>query len=113
MRVLLDNNINPRLRAHLDGHECVHCSELGWSDLKNGELLRHCEEAEFDALLTVDSNMRHQQRLEGRRIALVVIAGYRTTLPHILSVIDQLRETILEIEPGEVRVIDIPRPPLT
>jgi len=44
--------------------------ELAWDRLSNGKLLRQAERAGFEVLLTADKNMRHQQNLTGRRIAL-------------------------------------------
>ena len=45
--------------------------------MKNGELLRAAEETGFDALLTTDQNIRYQQNLVGRKIAIVVLAKAR------------------------------------
>jgi hypothetical protein len=47
--------------------------ERGWDTLGNGDLLAAAEQAGFDVVLTADKNMRHQQNLEGRRIALPVL----------------------------------------
>lgn len=46
---------------------------MGWATLTNGHLLALAESHGFDALMTGDRNMRHQQNLAGRRIALVVL----------------------------------------
>ena len=48
--------------------------ERGWDTLGNGDLLTAAERAGFDVVLTADKNMRHQQNLEGRRIALVILS---------------------------------------
>ena len=48
--------------------------ERGWDTPTNGALLRHAEEACFDVVVTADKNMRYQQNLKGRRIALVVLS---------------------------------------
>ena len=73
MRVLLDNNVNVRFGRLLPGHEVVHVLELGWDRLQNGDLIAAAEAAGFDALVTVDKNMRYQQNVTGRRIAVVVL----------------------------------------
>ncbi len=48
--------------------------DRGGDTLSNGELLREAERAGFDVVVTADKNMRYQQNLEGRRIALVVLS---------------------------------------
>jgi len=52
----------------------------GWHKLSNGELLKAAEEAGFDVLLTTDKNIRYQQNLKGRRLAIVVL-GIRNDPP--------------------------------
>jgi hypothetical protein len=42
--------------------------------LRNGELLDSAEAAGFDFLVTTDKNMRYQQNLTGRKIAIVVLS---------------------------------------
>ena len=44
---------------------------MGWTELKNGELLDAAEAAGFEVLITSDKNLRHQQNLSSRRIAIV------------------------------------------
>jgi hypothetical protein len=51
--------------------------DMGWDTLSNGELLKAAEEAEFEILLTTDKNIRYQQNLTGRKIALVVLSNPR------------------------------------
>jgi hypothetical protein len=48
--------------------------ELDWATLKNGELLRLAEENGFEVLVTTDTNLRYQQNLAERRIAVVVLS---------------------------------------
>jgi hypothetical protein len=59
------------IRPHLAGHEVRTAAEEGWDTLKNGELLTAAEQAGFDALLTTDKNIRYQQNLSQRKIAIV------------------------------------------
>ncbi len=48
---------------------------MGWDRLTNGNLLKAAEEAAFDLLLTTDQNIRYQQNMTDRKIALVVLSG--------------------------------------
>ncbi|HEV3271015.1 MAG TPA: DUF5615 family PIN-like protein [Candidatus Methylacidiphilales bacterium] len=73
MRVLLDENLNWRLKRDLPGHDVESVPLLGWAGIQNGALLRKATENGFDVLLTMDSNMVHQQDLSIYAIAIVVL----------------------------------------
>src|SRR5207302_9749561 len=75
MRILFDQGTPVQIRRSLEAHTVKTSREQGWSTLANGELLRVAEEAGFDVLLTTDKNIRFQQNLEGRRIAVVVLGN--------------------------------------
>jgi len=72
MRILFDQGTPEPLRHHLLDHEVATVFELGWSDLTNGELLTRAEQL-YDLLLTTDQQMRYQQNLTGRRLAIAVL----------------------------------------
>ena len=61
------------LRAFMGQHEVLTAPQRGWGTLKNGELLTAAEDAGFDVLLTTDKNLRYQQNLSGRKIAIVIL----------------------------------------
>lgn len=85
MRVLFDNS-TPRGRAKaLAGHTVIEAREQGWDRLRNGELLDAAEKAGFEVFVTPDQNIRYQQNLEGRKIAIVALRVGRWTLvkPHV------------------------------
>ena len=73
MRVLFDQGTPAPLRLFLTGHEVATAHEMGWSDLKNGELLSAAE-ANLDVLITTDQNLRYQQNLSGRKLAIFVLS---------------------------------------
>jgi hypothetical protein len=54
------------------GYDCFTVPEVGWAGRKNGELLALAEK-QFDVLITVDKNIRHQQNLTSRNLAVLVI----------------------------------------
>jgi hypothetical protein len=70
MLILFDNGTPAPLRHALKGHAVVEAIERGWERLSNGELIAAAEAAGFDVLLTTDKNIRYQQNLEGRKLAL-------------------------------------------
>lgn len=73
MKILFDQGTPVPLRKFLPGHHVETAYERGWSHLANGELLKTAEEAGFDTILTTDKNLRYQQNLAGRRIAILVL----------------------------------------
>ena len=75
MRVVLDNNLDPRFRLLLVGHEVLRCRYLGWADLRNGDLVSAAEQAGYDALITGDKNMRYQQNLGGRKTSILTLGS--------------------------------------
>ena len=73
-RILLDTNVPTGLRAVLSDHEVVSAPKMGWGALENGELLAVAEADGFDMLITGDKNIAYQQRITGRRIAIIVLS---------------------------------------
>jgi hypothetical protein len=80
MRVLFDNGTPRGVAAALSGHIVEEARARGWDTLKNGELLDAAEVAGFDVFVTTDRNIRHQQNLTGRQIAVVVLSKARWKL---------------------------------
>jgi hypothetical protein len=74
MLILFDHSTPAPLASYLTGHIVTKAKDRGWDRLSNGDLLAEAERAGFDVLLTADNNMRYQQNLTGRRIALVVLS---------------------------------------
>jgi len=72
VRILLYENLDWRLRRDLPGHAVESVPLIGWAGLKNGVLLAEAEKA-FGVLMTIDSNMMHQQNLTRFRIAIVTL----------------------------------------
>ena len=72
MRVLFDQGTPAPLRHALAPHEVSTAFELGWSNLENGDLLREAE-GRFEVFVTTDQNLRHQQNLGGRQLAILVL----------------------------------------
>jgi hypothetical protein len=72
--LLLFDQVTPLpLRNYLTDHTVVSAYEKGWHQYENGKLLRAAESEGFDALITTDQNLRHQQDLSGRKISVVVL----------------------------------------
>jgi hypothetical protein len=95
VRVLFDQGTPVPLRRFLSGHKVVTAFEAGWSEISNGELLAKAEQ-QFDVLITTDRQLRYQQNLTGRTIAILVLpsASWIKLQPHgatIASAVDASR----------------------
>ena len=73
MLILFDHVTPKGIARALVGHTVTKAKDRGWDALSNGDLLAAAEAAGFDVFVTADKNMRYQQNLAGRRIALVVL----------------------------------------
>jgi hypothetical protein len=88
------------LRRSLAGHIVSTAFEMGWSEMANGDLL-NAAEAAFDALITTDQNLRHQQKLGGRRLGILVLPT--TSWPIIRNHVAEVVAALDELPAGVLR----------
>jgi len=74
MLILFDHVTPQGVARFLPGHTVIRAKDRGWDTLSNGDLLREAERAGFDVVITADKNMRYQQNIVGRKMALVVLS---------------------------------------
>ncbi len=99
MKILFDVNMPHPLRRELPGHQVVTAQFQGWADLENGDLVAAAEKVGFNVLLTADKNLRYQQNLSGRKVAILVLPTNKLKiLQHIVPVI---RAKVDAMKPGE------------
>lgn len=72
---------------------------------KNGALLRLAEGAGFDAFLTADQSLRYQQNLSRSRLRIIVFEALSNRLEHIGPLLPQALAALLQMSPGELRII--------
>ncbi len=106
MRVIFDQATPVPIRPYLEGHTVRTAAQQGWDRLRNGELLAAAEQAGFDILLTTDKNIRYQQNLAGRKIAIVVLG--RQQWSQLRSHIPRIVEALNAAMPGSYAEVDIP-----
>src|ERR1700685_659542 len=94
MRIIFDQATPLPICQYLLGHEVRTAAQQGWDKLRNGDLLNAAEEAGFDLLLTTDKNMRYQQNLADRKIAIVVLGQQQwpALREHVQRVVDAVDE---------------------
>ena len=107
MRILFDNGTPNPIARNLAGHEVAFARQIGWHELKNGELLRQAEQAGVELLLTSDKNIRYQQNLSARRIAIVVLGNQQW--PNLKLHLDRIVEAVNAAIPGSYAEVEIPR----
>jgi len=96
VKILLDECLPRYLKQALTGHEIITVQEMGWSGRKNGELIELAE-TRFDVFLTSDQNLRYQQNLAARTIAIIELPT------NTLSVVKKLTPEILNALPTMAR----------
>lgn len=106
MRILFDQGTPVQIGESLSAHSVRTAREQGWSTLANGELLRVAEEAGFDLFLTTDKNLRYQQNLSKRKIAIVVLGN--GLWPFVRPKLTQVAATVEAAQPGSYTEVDIP-----
>ncbi|HMO82415.1 MAG TPA: DUF5615 family PIN-like protein [Pyrinomonadaceae bacterium] len=109
MKILLDHNLDRRLKSRLTAYECQTTYEAGWSDASNGELLLLAEENGFDLLLTADSSIKNQQNIEGRKISILVLRAPDNRLVTHIEMIDAILVALESIRPGELTEVFHPK----
>lgn len=103
-RVLFDENLPGKLRDDLPDLEVVTVAEAGWRGIKNGELLKLAEAA-FDAFLTADRNLPHQQSVAKLSLGVVVLQLGSTKLHDLRNSAGRVAEALHAVRPGEVLIV--------
>jgi hypothetical protein len=106
MLVLFDHSTPAPLRDALKAHTVVEAVERGWERLENGALLDAAEAAAFEILVTADKNMRHQQNLTARKIAIVVLGNAQW--PVLRRYVDRVVAALNAATPGSYTEVEIP-----
>ncbi len=71
---------------------------MGWAGMKNGEILKLVE-AEFDIFITSDKNLRYQQNIQNRKIAILVLPSNQ--IPIVKNLLPQIDEELEKIKSGD------------
>ena len=102
MKILLDHNLDRRLKNYLTEYETSTTQEQNWADTLNGELLTLAEENGFNVLLTADANIKNQQNLSNRKISILVLRAFNNRLATHAEMIDDIHESLVKIQSGEI-----------
>jgi len=101
MRIILDECLPRRLVRELPDHAVTTVPRQGWAGVTNGDLLDRIE-TEFDVFITMDSNIVHQQNLDGLKICLIILHGPNSRYETLQPLLPRMREAIAKSTPGSV-----------
>jgi hypothetical protein len=104
VKVLPDECVDWRLGRDIVGHDVKTAHQMGWTAIKNGELLALAEE-QFDVFLTVDRNLSFQQNLAALSIAVVVLHAKTNRLADLRPLVPRVLAAIESALPGAIKIV--------
>jgi predicted nuclease of predicted toxin-antitoxin system len=105
VRILLDECLDWRLSRAIVGHDVKTVREMGWTAIKNGELLALASE-NFDVFVTVDRNLSFQQNVRESQVAVVVLRARTNRLADLLPLVPNLLTVVTSAKRGLVLIVD-------
>lgn len=104
MKIFLDECVDWRLARHIAEHEVKTARQMGWTSIKNGELLALAA-TQFDAFVTVDRNLSFQQNLPNYAIAVFVLSARTNRLSDLMQLIPELNAKFSTAVPRVVTIV--------
>lgn len=94
MKLLLDENLPRKLKRELSQHDAYTVAEMGWNGKANGALLAVMLEKNFQALLTADKNLQHQQNFQTYPIPVIVLNARFITFDDLQPLMSKVNELL-------------------
>ena len=107
MRLLPGESVPVQLRNLLVGHDVQTVRGIGWDSKSNGELLVLARD-EFDAFITLDQNLEHQQNITERDIPIIKLVARRSRIDYLELLVPKMLEALPNLKPGQVIRIEAP-----
>lgn len=98
MKILFDHGTPSPLRKYLSDHDIKTTYEHGWAKLCNGDLINRAD-AEYQVFVTTDKNLKYQQNLKGRKLAILVLPF--ASWPRLRCQTDKIRVAINGLQAGD------------
>ena len=102
MKIILDENLPRPLKQFFPADEVATVQEAGWAGAKNGELLAKID-GRYDVLVIADKNLRYQQNLTDRKIAIVELPTNRW--PVLKQMVSRISAADKNARPGTYTVV--------
>ena len=104
MKILLDECVPLQVRQALPNHEVTTAQRMGWGGISNGDLLDKAEREGFKVFIVADKNLRDQQNLSSRRIAILELwTNHRPTLEKHFT---EIRPAVEKLSAGEYFILE-------
>lgn len=107
MKILLDESVPLLVKKKLPELDIATVQEMGWAGLQNGRLLQLAEQ-QFEVFLTADKNLRYQQNLSARILAIIVLPTNQVAV--VSRMIPAIQQALSHIQAGDF--IELPLPSL-
>jgi len=104
MRILLDENLDWRLKRSLPGHEVESVQLNGWAGVKNGRLLALAEQS-FDVFVTMDGNIQFQQNYARLKLILIALRAPSNRLADTAPLMPKLVAALPDLSPGTLTIV--------
>jgi predicted nuclease of predicted toxin-antitoxin system len=105
VNILLDECTPRVVKKRLPKLNIQTVQEMGWSGLKNGELMAAAE-SQFDVFVTTDKNLRYQQNLQDRKLAVLLLPSNQ--VPIVERLITDIEANLMTIRAGDFIAIPLP-----
>jgi len=99
LKILFDEGVPRQLRGLLPGYQITLIQEVGWGGVKNGLLLQLAEQNGFEIFITSDQQLKSQQNLKGRKLAIIVLPYNRRKWMPLL--VPALKAALEKVQPGD------------
>ncbi|HEX5472653.1 MAG TPA: DUF5615 family PIN-like protein [Lacipirellulaceae bacterium] len=99
MKLLLDEHLPHQLRHEIPGHEVYTVAYMGWAGVENGELLLRANHSGFDAIITNDAGVEHEQNCDTLPIAVVFLNAGANTLESLRPLVPELLTVLKALQP--------------
>ena len=110
MKVLLDENVDFRLRLKFEGtgHKVFTVKFMGWNGIKNGQLLQLMAAHDFDVPVGVDKSLPYQQNQAALPVSVIVSDIGRNVLPNLEAYIPLLLDYLDRPLQKEMIILSLP-----
>ena len=107
MKILLDENLPKKLKSEFSNeHEILTVRDKEWNGKKNGELLGLMTLDGFDAFVTIDKNLQHQQNIARFPIKLFILNAPNNKIETLIPYIENLKLLLSEKTENQINIIE-------
>lgn len=98
MKLLLDECLPIRLRTHITGHDVYTVSYMGWIGIRNGNLLALAAADGFEAILTTDQGMEHEQNVSALPLAIMILHSNSNAITALTPLVPKVLAALANLQ---------------